>query len=122
MKLILADTERTALQQIEQELCVAGAVVSAVQVDVCGAWGVQTLALVALDTFGSVDLLFDYAGMSDDQERWESLYGNWAAALGNDLWSQGSASARLARAFLADCRQHGGDFLSIADQVLQSMA
>ena len=64
MKLVLADVEETALAQTQQELQATGATTIAVQADVSKAEDVEALAQKALNSFGTVHLLFNNAGVA----------------------------------------------------------
>jgi NAD(P)-dependent dehydrogenase (short-subunit alcohol dehydrogenase family) len=86
MKLVLADVEKTALAQTEQELRIAGATTIAVQTDVSKAKDIEELAQKALESFGAVHLLFNNAGIGAGTTVWESTLADWEWVLGVNLW------------------------------------
>lgn len=86
MKIVIADIETGPLQAFEAELRAMGVHVLAVQTDVSQADSVENLAEQAVRTFGSVDLLFNNAGVSIESHIWESTVQDWEWILGVNLW------------------------------------
>ncbi len=86
MKTVLADIEKPALAQAEQEFKAKGAAVLAVATDVSKADDVAALAHKALDAFGAVHLLFNNAGVGAGYTVWESTLADWQWVLGVNLW------------------------------------
>lgn len=75
ISVLLADDDQAVLGCAERELQERGATVSTLQVDLSKVGGVQALALVALDTYGHVDLFFNHADMFNSGSiDWESSY------------------------------------------------
>src|SRR5512146_2537971 len=72
MKVVLADIEAPALEQVEQALKESGADVFAVQTDVSQASELERLAQKTLERFGGVHLLFNNAGVGAGTTVWES--------------------------------------------------
>lgn len=86
MKVVLADIEEAALNQAENELRATGARVLSVRVDVSKAGDIELLARKTLDTFGSVHLLFNNAGVGAGSTIWESTLTDWEWVMGVNLW------------------------------------
>lgn len=86
MKIVLSDIEEEALQQTEQEIKASGATVISVLTDVSKSDDIQTLADKTLDTFGSVHLLFNNAGVMTHKLMWETTPADWEWIIGVNLW------------------------------------
>lgn len=86
MKLVLADVQQDALQQVESELLKQGAQVLAVHCDVSKAEQVQALADATMARFGAVHLLFNNAGVAGGGLIWESSEADWNWVLGVNLF------------------------------------
>ncbi|MBW5470957.1 SDR family NAD(P)-dependent oxidoreductase [Brevibacillus formosus] len=86
MKVVLADVEVSALQQVEQELQSAGATVLAIVTDVGKEKDIQTLAQKTLDSFGAVHLLFNNAGVGAGSTIWQSTLADWQWVMNVNLW------------------------------------
>ena len=86
MKVVLADIDATALAQTAAELQAAGATVLAVRTDVSKAGDVEALAQKTLEAFGTVDLLFNNAGVAISPVVWETTLKDWEWILGVNLW------------------------------------
>ncbi|MDF2856901.1 MAG: short-chain dehydrogenase/reductase [Neobacillus sp.] len=71
MKLVLADIDQADLHRTEELVAALGAEVVAVVTDVSVYEEVEQLAKTAIDTFGSVDLLFNNAGVVVPGPIWE---------------------------------------------------
>ena len=87
MKVVLADIELPALDEVEQALRATGATVLAAQTDVSKAGEMEALAHRTLDTFGAVHLLFNNAGVGTGSTVWESSLADWQWVIGVNLWS-----------------------------------
>jgi NAD(P)-dependent dehydrogenase (short-subunit alcohol dehydrogenase family) len=86
MRVVLADVQLDALNVVNAELKEQGADVIAVQCDVRIGEQVQTLADTAMQTFGTVHLLFNNAGVGAGGLIWESTVADWEWVLGVNLW------------------------------------
>lgn len=86
MRVVLADIEEQALIQTAKRFEAAGAIVLAVPTDVSEGADVKALAQKTLDTFGSVHLLFNNAGVSAPGSIWEATDADWEWVIGVDLW------------------------------------
>jgi NAD(P)-dependent dehydrogenase (short-subunit alcohol dehydrogenase family) len=86
MKVVLADIEEQVLLQASRDLEASGAQTLAVPTDVSQAGDVETLARCAFETYGSVHLLFNNAGVGAGRTAWESTLADWEWVLGVNLW------------------------------------
>jgi NAD(P)-dependent dehydrogenase (short-subunit alcohol dehydrogenase family) len=86
MKVVIADVDETGLAQAEGELKDANADVFAVRTDVSKFSDVEVLAQRTLDTFGSVHMLFNNAGVGAGTTVWESTLADWQWVMGVNLW------------------------------------
>jgi len=86
MKVVLADVEESALQKAETEMKAAGSTVLAVVTDVSNAGDMEVLGRKTLDTFGSVHLLCNNAGVGAGSTVWESTINDWKWVLDVNLW------------------------------------
>jgi NAD(P)-dependent dehydrogenase (short-subunit alcohol dehydrogenase family) len=90
MKVVLADIEKPALEEVERTLEANGAEVLAVPTDVSKLSDVEALAEKAVDRFGGVHLLFNNAGVSLGATRgkpfWEITLADWRWVTGVNLW------------------------------------
>ena len=87
MKVVLADIEEGALAKAEKEMAANGATVLAVRTDVSKAVDVEALADESFETFGSVDLLCNNAGVAPPfGVTWERTLKDWEWVLGVNLW------------------------------------
>lgn len=86
MKLVLADVQQEALEQVAAELAQQGADVLAVPCDVSEAEQVQALADAAMARFDAVHLLFNNAGVGTGGLVWESSVADWEWVLGVNLF------------------------------------
>lgn len=87
IKLVLADIEEPALNQSLQELRTATSSVIAVKTDVSKEEDVKALARKAVEAFGSVELLFNNAGVGiGGPTVWECTLPEWEWIIGVDLW------------------------------------
>lgn len=86
MNVVLADVEQGALAKTRDELGDRAHNLITVAVDVSQPQAVEELASKTLDTFGSVDLLFNNAGVGAGTTIWESTLEDWTWVLGVNLW------------------------------------
>jgi NAD(P)-dependent dehydrogenase (short-subunit alcohol dehydrogenase family) len=86
MKLVLADVDKHALEQVADTLRAGGADVLALVCDVRKAAHVEELADAALIRFHGVHLLFNNAGVGTAGLVWESTEADWDWVLGVNLW------------------------------------
>lgn len=77
MKLVLADVDKTALDETVAAMRAAGAEAIGVPTDVRDPAAVDALAKAALDAFGKVHLLFNNAGVGTGGFVWESSAKDW---------------------------------------------
>ncbi len=78
MKLVLADWDEAALQEVADSL---SAEIVSVPTDVSDKPAVQSLAEAAFETFGEVDLLFNNAGVLSSGLSWEIDSATWQRLL-----------------------------------------
>jgi NAD(P)-dependent dehydrogenase (short-subunit alcohol dehydrogenase family) len=86
MKLVLADVDPHALEQVSSALRAGGADVLAMVCDVRKAAHVEELADAAMIRFHGVHLLFNNAGVSVAGLVWEHTEADWEWGLGVNLW------------------------------------
>ena len=86
MRVVLAGINEQTLMQASQELRDEGASVLAVQTDVSKAGDVEALAQKAFDTYGTVHLLFNNAGVGAGTIIWESTLADWEWTMDVNLW------------------------------------
>jgi NAD(P)-dependent dehydrogenase (short-subunit alcohol dehydrogenase family) len=86
VKVVLADIEPGALDRAGSELKALGATVLTVRTDVARRSDVESLADRAFDAFGSVDLLFNNAGVAAGGPPWEATWNDWEWVIGVNLW------------------------------------
>ncbi len=86
MKVVLADIEKDALNQAEEELKSSGAEVISVLTDVSKLEDIEKLAQKAFDTFGEVHLLCNNAGVAAPGALWECILSDWKWVIGVNLW------------------------------------
>jgi NAD(P)-dependent dehydrogenase (short-subunit alcohol dehydrogenase family) len=87
MNVVLADVEEDALAKARDELGGGARNVISVVADVSQPQAVDELARKTLDAFGSVDLLFNNAGVGAGTTVWESTLEDWTWVLGVNLWA-----------------------------------
>jgi NAD(P)-dependent dehydrogenase (short-subunit alcohol dehydrogenase family) len=87
MRVVVADKNADALKNAAQQLCVNGAQILAVPVDVSRAADVQRLADETFSTFGAVHLLCNNAGVGIATPILDGTTADWEWALGVNLWS-----------------------------------
>ena len=86
MQVVVADVEAAALDAAMAELRDHGDRVRAVVTDVSDEASVEALARAAVDTFGTVHLLCNNAGVSTFGRSWKFRSRDWAWVLGVNLW------------------------------------
>ncbi len=86
MNVVLADVEAAALAAARDELGGAARGVISVVTDVSSADAVSQLASKTLETFASVDLLFNNAGVGAGSTIWDSTLQDWTWVMGVNLW------------------------------------
>ncbi|MEZ4619382.1 MAG: SDR family NAD(P)-dependent oxidoreductase [Caldilineaceae bacterium] len=86
MKVVLADVEVAALEEVEDALRAQGADLLAVPTDVSDADSVTALADKTLDHFGAIHLLCNNAGVGVGGPIWEASVADWEWVLGVNLW------------------------------------
>lgn len=86
MKVVLADIDEASLRKTEAELTAMGGIVFCVRTDVSKRRDVEALARQAFDTFGSVHLLFNNAGVAAGGAPWEATWNDWDWVIGVNLW------------------------------------
>lgn len=86
MNIVLADIEENTLVCNVDELSNRGAKVISHITDVSDAKQVQGLADRALSEFGSIDLVFNNAGVLVDGKSWERSVEDWQWIIGVNLW------------------------------------
>ncbi|WP_417321026.1 SDR family NAD(P)-dependent oxidoreductase [Emcibacter sp.] len=86
MNLVLADVDQAGLDQLRQDLVAAhDAAVEVRLTDVSDPEEVKALADLAFDRFGSVDLLFNNAGVMINGMSWENDLRDWNWVMGVNL-------------------------------------
>jgi NAD(P)-dependent dehydrogenase (short-subunit alcohol dehydrogenase family) len=90
LKVVLADIEEKPLREVERELQDLGGTVLAVRTDVSKLADIENLAQKTLEKFGTVDLLFNNAGVQVEVQRsrrlWEFSPAEWEWVIGVNLW------------------------------------
>lgn len=86
VKVVLADIEEAPLSKAESDLKAMGGTVLCVRTDVSKRSDVESLARQAFDTFGSVHLLFNNAGVVAGGAPWEATWNDWEWVIGVNLW------------------------------------
>jgi len=86
MKLVLADVDKTLLDETVAALRAAGAEAIGVPTDVRDPAAVDALAKAALDAWGAVHLLFNNAGVGTGGFVWESSAKDWEWVFGVNVF------------------------------------
>lgn len=87
MKVVLADVEKSALAQVEAELKERETPVLAVLTDVSREAQVEALKDKAIDTFGSIHIVCNNAGVGGGTgPSWDKSVADWQWVLGVNLW------------------------------------
>ena len=87
MKVVLADIEETALNEVVASLTAAGHEVIGVPTDVSKIEAIQNLADKTLEAFGAVHVVHNNAGVVVSGPIDELTLSDWEWVLGVDLWS-----------------------------------
>jgi NAD(P)-dependent dehydrogenase (short-subunit alcohol dehydrogenase family) len=82
MKLVLADIDRRALDEVVGSLAASGAEVIGVPTDVSDGSAVEALAQRTLDAYGKVHVLFNNAGVGASGFVWEMSGNDWSWVFG----------------------------------------
>ncbi|MEM8500570.1 MAG: SDR family NAD(P)-dependent oxidoreductase [Pseudomonadota bacterium] len=85
MKVAIADVEQHALEKANIELSKKGSVL-AVQTDVSSAIAMDNFAARTFDAYGSVQILFNNAGVDGHGAMWDLRAEDWEWTLGVNLW------------------------------------
>lgn len=86
MRVVLADVERTALDEAAAAVKARGVETLAVPTDVSNATAVEALAARTIDRFGAVHLLCNNAGVALSGPMWMQTIADWEWVLGVNLW------------------------------------
>ena len=86
MKLVLADIEKDALNQAEEEFKSSGVEVFSVLTDVSKSEAIKNLAQQTINAFGEVHLLCNNAGVAAPGPLWECVLSDYSWVLGVNLW------------------------------------
>ena len=86
MKVVLADVEEGPLADAEKKLTDAGATVLAVPTDVTKGDQVDALAARSFETFGTVHVVHNNAGVATGGPMWTLTEADWQWVLGVNLW------------------------------------
>ncbi|SCZ06260.1 SDR family NAD(P)-dependent oxidoreductase [Alkaliphilus peptidifermentans] len=86
MKVVLADIDSENLKKVEADMKAKGAEVLSVEMDVSKFEDVEILAKKTLETFGSVDLLFNNAGVVVAGPTWELPLNDWDWIMGVNVY------------------------------------
>lgn len=86
MRIVIADIEQATLDRAVAQLKQAGAEIIGVRTDVADLESVRNLAKVAVDTYGSVHLLCNNAGVQVTAPSWQIPMSEWKWGLGVNLW------------------------------------
>ena len=86
MKLVLADIEKAALDDVVAELGSAGVEAVGVPTDVSDGAAVEALRDAALERFGGIHVACNNAGVATGGRIWEQTVDDWKWVLGVNLW------------------------------------
>jgi NADP-dependent 3-hydroxy acid dehydrogenase YdfG len=86
MKVVLADIEKDALNQAEEELKSKGAEVLSVVTDVSKLEHIENLAQKTIERFGEVHFLCNNAGVASPGALWECILSDWEWVIAVNLW------------------------------------
>lgn len=89
VKLAVADIRGDAAESVRDEILAAGGQAVALQVDASKRDDMQRLATLAFDTFGSVEILCNNAGVAVRPFRaiWDTSYADLQYMVGTNMWS-----------------------------------
>jgi len=86
MRIVLADVDEPGLAGVARDITGSGVQALPVRTDVSKSEEVERLAQRALETFGSVHLVINNAGVAPLGSVWENPVADWRWALGVNLW------------------------------------
>ncbi|MEP7136337.1 MAG: SDR family NAD(P)-dependent oxidoreductase [Chloroflexota bacterium] len=86
MKVVLAGINAENLSNAQQKLKSTGAALLTVRTDVSKREDVEALAQKTIDTFGSIHLLVNNAGVAAGSSAWESTWEEWEWVMNVNLW------------------------------------
>ncbi|MFN8985801.1 MAG: SDR family NAD(P)-dependent oxidoreductase, partial [Burkholderiales bacterium] len=86
MRLVLADIQPGPLDETKKLVEAKGATAVTAVCDVSTAADVDSLAALALSSFGGVNLLFNNAGVGSGGLVWENTVKDWDWVLGVNVW------------------------------------
>ena len=86
MKVVLADIEKAALDDVVAELGGAGVEAVGVPTDVSDGAAVEALRDAALERFGGIHVACNNAGVATGGRLWEQTVDDWKWVLGVNLW------------------------------------
>ncbi|HLF87577.1 MAG TPA: SDR family NAD(P)-dependent oxidoreductase [Anaerolineales bacterium] len=86
MKVVLSGINQDTLDKAEQKIKATGATILTVRADVSKREDVEALAQKTFDTFGSVHLLVNNAGVGAGSTVWESTWADWEWVMGVNFW------------------------------------
>ncbi len=86
MRLVLADIQPGPLDETKKLVEAKGATAVTAVCDVSKAADVESLAALALSSFGGVNLLFNNAGVGSGGLVWENTVKDWDWVLGVNVW------------------------------------
>lgn len=86
LNVVLADIERSALAEAEQQIADFGVKTLAVPTDVSDEAAVQALAAAAIERFGAVHVVCNNAGVESDADPWLGPISAWKWVFGVNLW------------------------------------
>lgn len=109
MKLVLADVQMEALEQVRAELDGQGAQVLAMRCDVRQGEQVQALANACMQRFGAVHLVFNNAGVGAGGLVWENTQADWEWVLGVNLWGV-IHGVRIFTPLMLDCASRDSSY------------
>ena len=86
MKVVLADIDEKFLKKAQRKLKRSGATFITVLTDVSKASEIEALAKKTLETYGTVNLLVNNAGIGNTKYTWNYTLKDWEYQLGVNLW------------------------------------
>jgi NAD(P)-dependent dehydrogenase (short-subunit alcohol dehydrogenase family) len=111
LDVVMADIERSALEEAERKVADFGVRTLAVPTDVSDEAAVQALAAAAIERFGAAHLVCNNAGVESDADPWLGPISAWKWVLGVNLWGV----IHGIRAFLPQMLSQGeGHFVNTA--------
>ncbi|MFX1401484.1 MAG: SDR family NAD(P)-dependent oxidoreductase [Promethearchaeota archaeon] len=86
MKIVISDLNKKNLERVQRKMQKLGGDVIAVKTDVSKFKEVEKLAKQTIDNFGTINLLFNNAGVAIPRLTWEYTLNDWEWVLGVNLW------------------------------------